>query len=299
MTIKNFAQDGETVVLFDMDGTLTPPRKKLSPIVLPTLRVVSTQAKIGIVTGSPFEYVEQQISELWGPSGIDKSQLMLMPCNGTQVYLWNRVSDKFEIRYSTDIKDFLIKEFNSEFTGKDAYTHLVKEILELQLDFLERFDITDVSGNFVSYRGSLVNWSMIGRDADDTLRNKFELMDKEFSVRKRLRKSLRVRLDTSGFSALDCALGGATSIDIYPEGWDKTHALQHLEDADVWFWGDRCTEHGNDRAIYEALGPGSRSFETTGPTDLVKSLRANLAIDWMEGDLIEGNLERNRTVGSD
>ena len=132
MTIKNFAQDGETVVLFDMDGTLTPPRKKLSPIVLPTLRVVSTQAKIGIVTGSPFEYVEQQISELWGPSGIDKSQLMLMPCNGTQVYLWNRVSDKFEIRYSTDIKDFLIKEFNSEFTGKDAYTHLVKEIEETE-----------------------------------------------------------------------------------------------------------------------------------------------------------------------
>jgi len=62
MKINNFASQNETVVLFDMDGTLTPPRQKLSPLVLPTLRVVSTQAKIGIVTGSPYDYVEQQIS---------------------------------------------------------------------------------------------------------------------------------------------------------------------------------------------------------------------------------------------
>ncbi len=297
--MKNLVNTDETIVLFDMDGTLTPPRKVISRIMLSQLKTISTQVKIGIVTGSPYSYMQQQVSELWGPNGIRKDRLILMPCNGTQVYVYNEVSRDFKRVYYTDFKNHFSEKFGSTEFGKDAYTCLVKDILELQLDFLEEYAISDVSGNFLSYRGSLVNWSMIGRDSDDELRAKFQALDRDLNIRNKLRDSLRVRLDTSGLGAIECALGGSTSIDIYPKGWDKTHCLQHFKGADVWFWGDRCNPGGNDYTIYQKLGPNSRSFQINSPADCAESVRKNLNIDWEEADLIAGNLEKKMTVGSD
>ena len=296
---KKFVNEGETVVLFDMDGTLTPPRKPISSSVVLELSVLSSQAKIGIVSGSPYSYLRQQLSDLWGPNGISKDNIILMPCNGTQVYSYDESSKDFVREYYTDFKNHFAERFGSKAHGKDAYTCLVKDVLELQLDFLEDYAISDVSGNFLSYRGSLVNWSMIGRDADEDLRNQFRMLDDDLDIRNKLRNSLRVRLDTSGLGAIECVLGGSTSIDIYPEGWDKTHCLQHVEGAEVWFWGDRCELGGNDYTLYKKLGPGVRSFSVNSPKELSASLRKNLDIDWQQADLIAGNLERNFTVGSD
>jgi hypothetical protein len=59
-------------------------------------------------------------------------------------------------------------------------------------------------------------------------------------------------------------LGGETSFDIYPEGWDKTYALKHFSDYTCWFVGDRCSEDGNDKEIYDELLKDRRAFATTG-----------------------------------
>jgi phosphomannomutase len=65
------------------------------------------------------------------------------------------------------------------------------------------------------------------------------------------------------------ALGGSTSFDIYPSGWDKTYALRHFPEVECWFVGDKCTGDGNDRAIYEALLPQNRAFITTSPEETI------------------------------
>ena len=47
------------VVLFDMDGTLTEPRKKFDPEILSSsLQELSKHADIGIVTGSDYDYLK-------------------------------------------------------------------------------------------------------------------------------------------------------------------------------------------------------------------------------------------------
>jgi phosphomannomutase len=59
-------------------------------------------------------------------------------------------------------------------------------------------------------------------------------------------------------------LGGDTSFDIYPTGWDKTYALRHFSGRNVWFVGDRArSPKGNDYEIFRACEP--RSFHTSGP----------------------------------
>ena len=64
---------------------------------------------------------------------------------------------------------------------------------------------------------------------------------------------------------IEIKLGGDTSFDIFPTGWDKTYALQHFPFYNYWFVGDRCGPNGNDRELYELLKPQGRSFETESP----------------------------------
>ena len=121
-----------------------------------------------------------------------------------------------------------------------------------------------VSGNFISYRNSLLNFCPPGRDATNDDREKFENVDKELSIRKRLLKKLRKDLKEEGIESIDCTLGGYTSIDIYPTGWDKTYALRYFKGRDVWFVGDRARDpSGNDYEIHKACEP--RSFHTNSP----------------------------------
>ena len=70
------------------------------------------------------------------------------------------------------------------------------------------------------------------------------------------------------------ALGGETSIDIYPVGWDKTYALSYYPGHDVYFVGDACQEGGNDWHIYWALkdleNNIDKSYHTSGTEETVK-----------------------------
>ena len=50
----------KNLVLFDMDGTLTPPRSHLDYNLVDTLRELVRFAEIGIVTGSDLDYLIQQ-----------------------------------------------------------------------------------------------------------------------------------------------------------------------------------------------------------------------------------------------
>ena len=60
-------------------------------------------------------------------------------------------------------------------------------------------------------------------------------------------------------------MGGDTSFDIYPTGWDKTYALKYFENRTCWFVGDRCSPGGNDYEIYELLKKSNRAFQTSNP----------------------------------
>ena len=72
---------------------------------------------------------------------------------------------------------------------------------------------------------------------------------------------------------LSFSLGGTTSIDIYPQGWDKTYALNHFKGDKCWFVGDRCTDpNGNDKPLYDrikSLDPNA-AFETKGTLQTIK-----------------------------
>ena len=266
-------EEKDTIVLFDMDGTLTPARLPIQQEMIDALKKLSKKAYIGIVSGSPWQYIEEQMGETWlSPDGLDASRLIIMPCNGTQVYHSKDTSKEYQLSYGVSMRDHL----ETTRTTPDAYREITTNILELQLYSIRKYD-HPVTGNFLSYRGSMVNWCMIGRDASHEERATFVKEERQRKIREHLRECLRVRLDASGLHSIDLTLGGSTSIDIFPVGWDKTHALNHTGNAQVWFVGDKCMPGGNDHALYSKLAPSGRAKQVDSPAE---------TIDWIMSSVI-------------
>ena len=244
-----------------MDGTLTPPRQKISNTTIRSLCNLSNHAKIGIVTGSGFDYLIQQCKDMWYDIGsVNPEKIFLMPCNGTQLYSWE--NRKWIKKLSKNLRDHL---------GSQSVDDLISELVHLQSDYMLQNPPHEFTGHFVSYRESLLNWCPVGRNATQNQRSRFIDYDNQTNIRRNLSEKLKESLfGLQMTNKVDIVLGGSTSIDIYPKGWDKTFCLDHFSDHTCWFVGDKCTGEGNDRLIYEKLLSFNRAYQTTGPENTLK-----------------------------
>ena len=248
------------IILFDMDGTLTPPRKELDRDLIPALRELAKISEIGIVTGSDHNYVLQQMGLLMENSEI-RYKLHILPCNGTKYYPPPQAAThKHELTFEKNMREQL---------GELRFALIMRHILQRQAQ-LHLFNIP-LTGHFVDYRGSMINWCPIGRKATDVDRKRFAIFDgADSNFRLDEIKSFINFLKRSCMDDIQIKLGGETSYDIYPRGWDKTFALQHFEDYECWFVGDRCGHNGNDQTIYERLRVHGRAFEVESTKDTLR-----------------------------
>ena len=247
------------LVLFDMDGTLTPARKMISPLMINSLRKLRGLADIGILTGSGFGYVQEQCSKLWDGICDDNSSLQILPCNGTQQYRWKDTS--WQLISSVDMIDEM----------GESYSALIRYLMSVQYQLLSTtLSNLSVTGTFFQYRGSMLNWCLIGRDSNDEARAAFYELDKNKQIRQKIKDDVEAYLELVGYDNVSLGLGGHTSIDIYPKGWDKTYALSYFPNRKIWFIGDSCTGSGNDRSIYEAIRKHERGYITSGPDETLR-----------------------------
>ena len=257
----------KSIILADMDGTLTEPREKIMRPMIDAIKAKTKQCDFGIVTGSDLGYVQQQCESLLTFESIDLSKIHLFPCNGTKEYRF--VGTRYELQSQVA----MINEI-----GYDKYRSLVSRLLNLQACAAFEYKDLDLTGVFIQYRGSLLNWCPIGRLANSEQRARFVELDRSKHVRIKLKNELEGIIKDQKIP-VTIALGGSTSFDIYPHGWDKTFVLRHLDEYDkIYFIGDRCQEGGNDKALYDALSaiPG-RAFETDSPEQTIEIIK-NISI---------------------
>ncbi len=251
------------IVLFDMDGTLTKPRKKINSNTIHSLRKLSQDFDIGIVTGSDLEYINQQLDLMFDVGGINLNKIHLFPCNGTKYYKWKNTN--FKKIYEAD----MIKEI-----GEDNYRYIVQALFSYQILISAKYKLP-YTGTFFHYRGSMLNWCPIGRQAGDVERNAWIEVDEENKIRESYIKIISEMIDKKSLN-ISVSLGGSTSFDIFPCGWDKTYVTNHLDNYEkIYFIGDRCTPGGNDYELYELLKDGdfSQSFSVTDPNDTVELIK--------------------------
>lgn len=237
----------DTLVLFDVDGTLTPARLEISDEMRETLKALRKKVVIGFVGGSD---LSKQVEQL-GESVLQDFDYCFSENGLTAYKLGKELASQSFINW----------------IGNDKYNKLVKFILRHLADI----DIPVRRGTFIEFRNGMINVSPVGRNASTEERNEFEKYDKEHKVRETLVNALKENFADYG---LTYSIGGQISFDVFPTGWDKTYALQHVENEgfkEIHFFGDKAYEGGNDWEIYS--DPRTIGHAVKSPDDTIRILK--------------------------
>jgi len=229
-------------LVFDMDGTLTPATQPISKDMLQTLIDMGPGYKKYLVTGSEMTKIEKQIPEDFLLRNFEK----VFSCNGTRV--WNCNLDMDD--ESQNIQPELIHKIDllDHYSQADM-NHLIGYLLKVASESHTKFK----TGTFIEWRGSQINFSVVGRNCTLSQREDYVEWDKKSNERKRITDRLSKEFEGWG---LGFKLGGQISIDITRKEWDKTYALRNIveDPKDCIFFGDKITPGGNDFSIAMKCG---------------------------------------------
>ena len=226
--------------IFDVDGTLTPSRSRITEEFLPFFNQFIEKNDVYLVTGSDRAKTLEQVT----PEIYNKCK-RVYNCSGSDVYEGDKNVYRSDWKISEEVERFLQDE----------------------LDF-SQFPIRN--GNHIERRPGAVNFSILGRGKDPSEgRGEYVKWDKINSERRFI--AMRIM---NMFPDLNVALGGQTGIDIGPLGSDKSQILRDFsEDDELHFFGDRTENGGNDYTLSEAVKvTGGKSYKVDTWKDTWKLL---------------------------
>jgi phosphomannomutase len=209
----------EKKFIFDVDGTLTPSRGLIDPNFKIFFNDFCRNNLVYLVTGSDKPKTIQQIGE-------DTYNLCrtVYNCNGNDVWQGNK-----NVR-------------TNSWTLPELAHQVLSQVLEESL-----FPIR--TGLHFEHRTGMVNFSIVGRNANIDERAKYVLWDKERHERVCIADQFNLM-----FSKLEAKVGGETGIDIAPKGADKSQIIRDFDKKDViYFFGDKMDEGGNDYPLAQVV----------------------------------------------
>jgi len=231
------------IVLFDVDGTLTPAREEAAPEMHTFLKKLRTELVTGIVGGSDLVKQKEQMGE--------------------------SVVTDVDFNFS---ENGLVAYKDGELIGKQSFvSHIgednLKRLVNFLLHYIADLDIPIKRGTFIEFRNGMLNVSPIGRNCSKDERNDFEKFDLANNIRSTLVGILKEK-----FADLDLtySIGGQISFDVFPKGWDKTFCLNFIPEDDydeIHFFGDKTFEGGNDYEIFSHARVIGHT--TKGPEDTI------------------------------
>ena len=222
--------------IFDVDGTLTPSRNIMDKSFAIWFSKFCDANEVYLVTGSDRPKTIEQVGEY-----VYHSCKRVYNCSG---------SDVWEGDLNLRTNNWILPE--------TAHGWL-SEVLE-QSPFPLR------TGLHFEHRPGMVNFSVVGRNAEHEERQRYVKYDNQRNERNQVAKGFN-----SLFSDLEARPGGETGIDIAPKGADKSQILIDFDKNDfLIFFGDRMDEDGNDFPLaskihdnYQGINHAVKGWEET------------------------------------
>tara|TARA_Y100001963_G_scaffold152938_1_gene238689 strand:- start:6 stop:716 length:711 start_codon:yes stop_codon:yes gene_type:complete len=231
------------IYLFDIDGTLTQPRQKMASEHVLMFLSWMTNKNVYLVTGSDYPKVKQQL-----PDSI------IRKCNGTFCSMANQFIQNNKIIYENKWEPTQSLKDDLNFLYKSSeFPHKGKTIIESRV--------------------GMVNFSIVGREASQEQRDIYSRWDKAMNERESI-----VKILSNKYTNLDFKIGGQISIDIQPNGANKSQASKWLREkfkgCELYFFGDKCSESGNDYDIVKDIEEheDGKTFSVQGPNDTISIL---------------------------
>lgn len=224
-TMKN-----KKLVIFDLDGTLTPPKQDMKPSMAMLLADLTKHVKVAVISGGGFARFQTQFLKSLPHDTAGLGNLYLMPTSGTRFFVWQ--GDWTE-KY---------KEEFSESEKKQILEALQKTFSQCQLE-----RPAQIYGSLIEDRGSQITFSGLGQSAPLELKMKW---DPTHEKRQKIVDILQPKIPR-----FDARIGGTTSIDITRRGMNKAYGIHKLEQylgiplTDMVFVGDALFYGGNDYPV--------------------------------------------------
>jgi phosphomannomutase len=212
----------KTIYIFDMDGTLTPSRREMTQDFEEFYSRWAKHHTFFLVSGSNLEKIKEQVPQYI----LDMSE-GVFTCGGNQLWLGGKLSYNHEFKPEKDLINFLKEKLsNSPYPVR--------------------------AGNHIEDRGSMLNFSIVGRDC--SLEERLEYF--EYDVHSNERSIISDEI-VNKWNNLDAVIGGQISIDITPKGMNKSQVLSEVKkfysDDRYIFIGDRTMEGGNDYPLAKIM----------------------------------------------
>jgi phosphomannomutase len=235
------APSKRTLALFDIDGTLTPARKTISPEMRAFMQTLRGKITVGVVGGSDFPKQKEQLGE--------------------------DVTSQFDYAFS---ENGLMAFKGETLIGQESFAAKIGEdelqkLINWVLAYLSKITLPVKRGTFIEFRTGMLNISPVGRNCSREERNAFEEYDLKAGVRKAMVAAMQAEF---AHLNLTFSIGGQISFDVFPKGWDKTFCLKFLEPGlfdEVHFFGDKTFEGGNDFEIFSH--PDVKGHTVVSPED--------------------------------
>ncbi|KAH3747137.1 hypothetical protein DPMN_181558 [Dreissena polymorpha] len=146
---------------------------------------------------------------------------------------------------------------------------VLQKVINFSLHYMSQLTLPAKRGTFIEFRSSMINICPVGRSCSQAERDAFAAYDQEHQVREKFKLALEKEFQGAG---LQFAIGGQISIDVFPEGWNKTYCLRFMEnDVDtIHFFGDKTEKGGNDYEIF--ADPRTVGHSVTSPEDTRKQV---------------------------
>ena len=232
------------VYCFDVDGTLTPSRELISEEMKCNIIELAKLYPVYFVTGSDYAKTLEQV----GPEVLN-AIMMSMNCNCSS--LW-----KNGIQVSHD--DWKLTPVETLFLSDEVK--------------LSKYAIK--TGKHIEHRPGMVNFSIVGRNANKEQRQSYKIWDKEMNERAQVAERFNNRFDK-----LEAKVAGETGLDIAAKGNDKSRAIEIIGTKDpIYFYGDKMEVDGNDyplarRIQYESLG---KTFCVSRPEETLEHIKREI-----------------------
>jgi phosphomannomutase len=212
--------------IFDVDGTLTPSRGHIDNEFAIWFGNFCETHNVYLVTGSDKSKTIEQIGEY-----IYSKCKRVYNCNGNDIW-----EDNLNVR-----------------TNKWTLPEAAHDWLSEQLTS-SKFRLR--TGLHFEHRAGMVNFSIVGRNANKEQRAEYVVHDKLSNERNIISNNFNLL-----FPTLQATVGGETGIDITPRGADKSQVLADFDpQQQIHFFGDAMHPQGNDYPLSKLIIDNNRGM---------------------------------------
>jgi phosphomannomutase len=250
---------GKEIIIFDLDGTLTPSKSNLEPEMARALAALLAEKKVAVIGGGNWgQFRKQFLRSLRCPKEL-LSNLFLFPTTATAFYRYRRGwRNVYEITLSK----------NDVARIKGAFRDVFREV--------NYVPPKKVYGKVLENRGSQITFSALGQDVVARLGARGLKLKEQWKHENLPLKLHMAKLLIKKLPGLEVRLGGLTSIDVTQKGIDKGYGVReigktlHTPIKKMIFIGDALYPGGNDAA---AKKTGIHCVAVRGPEDTLRVIR--------------------------